>query len=503
LNATTIAASSLALPTTGAKVTSAALQAASGTGSTAVGEYCKVVGVINPVDPTAPPINFQVNLPSNWNQKAMQLMGGGYDGTVVTGTGNVPGAAGLPTPLARGYATFGSDSGHSGSALEASFALNDEALENYMGNQLRKTRDVAMQLISKRYGTAPSRTYAAGGSGGGREALYVADRWPELYDGVIAYYPAWSLTAMLTNYTRIAQALAAPGAWPNPAKQALIFNAVTTACDSLDGATDGVVSNVAACHFEPQALRCPDGSDSGDSCLSDAQIAGVSSYASKLTLPFSLANGTSSYPAFSIFNGAASLTGAAGSLAPVTPSTTQMAFAHFIGESFIRYWITRDPNYDALTFDLNFSTAGYFRHRMQYISSRQDISTNLSPFASKGGKVLMLHGQADAIIPVATAEDFYNALVSSMGAASVQSFMRFYEAPGYAHGNGAFNVSWDSVTALENWVERGTAPTAQTIRDSNATSNNRTRPLCDFPAWPKYNGTGDINAASSFTCVTN
>jgi feruloyl esterase len=90
-----------------------------------------------------------------------------------------------------------------------------------------------------------------------------------------------------------------------------------------------------------------------------------------------------------------------------------------------------------------------------------------------------------------------------MGATSVQSFLRFYEVPGYGPGNGAFNVSWDSVTALENWVERNVAPTAQTIRDANAASNSRTRPLCDYPAWPRYNGAGDVNAASSFTCVTN
>jgi feruloyl esterase len=497
LNGSKIAATNISMPTTGATVTATTLKAASGSGTTAVGEYCQVTGAIAPVDPTAPAILFQVDLPTTWNKKAFHLMGGGYDGSVVSASSGVPGAGGLATPLARGYATFGSDSGHEGSANESSFALNAEALENYMGDQLRKTHDVAMQIIQTRYGSAPTKTYAAGGSGGGREALYVADRWPELYDGVIAYYAAWSLTAMLTNYDRISQALAAPGAWPNPAKQTLLFNAVTSACDALDGATDGLVGNVSACHFDPTTLRCPAGADTGNTCLSDAQIASVSSYALPLSLPFALANGTNSYPAYNAFSGGVSL--AAGTVAPVTPSNYQMAFAHYIGESFIRYWITQDPSYDSLKFDLTFTT-GYFRQRAQYISSRQDITPNLTAFASRGGKLLMLHGKADPLIPTATSEDFFNRLKTNMGAAMIGSFYKLYEVPGYGHGSGIFNTSWDSITALENWAEKGTAPTAQVVSDSNASSNGRTRPLCEYPTWPKYSGSGDINLAASYSC---
>ena len=158
--------------------------------------------------------------------------------------------------------------------------------------------------------------------------------------------------------------------------------------------------------------------------------------------------------------------------------STHRVLTHYIGESFVRFWVTGDPSYDSLQFDIN--SLGYFRQRAVYISTRQDITPNLSPFAAKGGKVLMLHGAADQLIPTASAEDFYGRIVTSMGAASVASFLKFYEVPGYGHGNGAFNVSWDSVVALEAWVEHGTAPSAQTARDSNASQNNRTRPLCEY-----------------------
>ena len=100
----------IGLPTTGAVVTSAVIVPAAGTGIAAVADYCKVLGDINPVDPTAPKIKFQVNLPSNWNGKAMMFGGGGYNGVLATGLGNVPvGPTDKPAPLAHGYAIFGCD----------------------------------------------------------------------------------------------------------------------------------------------------------------------------------------------------------------------------------------------------------------------------------------------------------------------------------------------------------------------------------------------------------
>ena len=46
---------------------------------------------------------------------------------------------------------------------------------------------------------------------------------------------------------------------------------------ALDGVNDGVVSSQAACSatFDAAALRCPAGGDAGNSCLSDAQLAGL------------------------------------------------------------------------------------------------------------------------------------------------------------------------------------------------------------------------------------
>src|SRR5690606_15209769 len=70
LNGLTVAAAEIGLPTSGAVVTGTEVVPAAGAGVAAVGEYCKVLGDINPVDPNAPPIKFQVNLPASWNGKA-------------------------------------------------------------------------------------------------------------------------------------------------------------------------------------------------------------------------------------------------------------------------------------------------------------------------------------------------------------------------------------------------------------------------------------------------
>ncbi|MET8783493.1 tannase/feruloyl esterase family alpha/beta hydrolase [Streptomyces sp. NPDC049097] len=80
------------------------------------------------------------------------------------------------------------------------------------------------------------------------------------------------------------------------------------------------------------------------------------------------------------------------------------------------------------------------------------------------------------------------------------AFMRYYVVPGANHANfgtPAFAAGSDSLSALERWVERGRPPTNPIVDD---TAHNRTRPLCEYPDWPKYRA-GDPDSASSFVCT--
>jgi len=296
LNGLEIPATSIGLPTTGGLVTSATLVPATGPGSVGI-EYCKVLGEIYPVDPTAPDIKFQVDLPTSWNNKAMAFGGGGFDGSIPAVGGNVGfGPADKPTPLQRGYATFGSDSGHQANILgsqDCSFALNDEALRNFTVEAPKKTHDAAVYIIKYYYGQKPKKMYFMGGSTGGREALAAIQRWPHDWDGAIALYPAWNDMGALLQGQRIMRAMAEPGAYPNQAKRKVIYDAAMAVCDELDGVADGIISNQRECNeiFDPDVVRCEGGEDTGDACLSDAQIEALNIYNTPAYFHFHMASG--------------------------------------------------------------------------------------------------------------------------------------------------------------------------------------------------------------------
>jgi hypothetical protein len=523
LMGTVIPAAEFSLPTTGASITSAVVVPATAPGPTAVGGYCKVQGAIHPVDPVAPDIIFQVNLPDSWNGKALQFGGGGYNGTLAGaaagGTGNIPaGPIDRPVPLGRGYATFASDSGHQAAvpysttvpSLDARFGLNDEALENFSYAQLKKTRDAAIHIISSWYAHLPTRTYFAGGSTGGREAMAVTQLWPQFYDGAISWYPAWNAASLDLQFGRISRAFAATGAYPNEAKKKLLYDTVMAACDGLDGLNDGIVSHVAACRFDPRSLRCPGGADIADSCLSDAQISAYNVYNTAIQFGYALGSGEKQYPGFNVYAGADTRALLQLNLDPPAPlgsppaasEILRMPYLYNFWDGWIKYFVTRDPTFNSLLFDpLN---PGVYQDRVAALTELQDINdTNLDAFAARGGKLLLAHGAADALVSTRATEDYYERLVDryGKGAKGVRSFVRYYEAPGFGHAAGVFRPGWDSLKALEDWVEEGIAPADQVAVDTNAATLGRARPLCEYPEWPRYNGYGDPNSAASFKCL--
>lgn len=519
-----IPASAIGLPTSGAVITAATPTDASGQGAKSVPAYCMVAGSIAPVDPTAPEIRFKVALPDRWNSKAVMLGGGGLDGSIPNVVGNVPaGPADKPYPIARGYAVYGSDSGHQAGALgseDGSFAMNDEALMNWnSGAALKKTRDAAVYVMQARYGQPPVKSYFVGGSTGGREALTVIQRWPHDWDGAIAWYPAWAGMVSILGAHQMSRALAQPGAYLDPAKRKTLFDAALQTCDALDGVRDGLISNEAQCNaiFDPATamvdghpLRCAQGRDTGERCLSDAQIKAVKTIDSPTRFNY-LASGQTEQPGFNIWGTDPGIGEsdavvpktvmwlAFGHAAPTMPMPTNAPYASVLTDQWFKYAITRDPNYDTLSIDPE--NPGKWAARISELSATLDAKTDISAFEARGGKLLLAHGVNDVLVSTRSTEDYYGRLVSQMGPDAVRSFVRFYEVPGYNHAaSTVFNASWDSLTALEHWVENGDAPVNQVVADTVGVPG-RTRPLCEFPSWPRYNGTGSADLAASFSCV--
>ena len=472
LRTAAVPTSDIGLPTGGAKAVSTAYMPASGVAPRSVGAFCRVLLDIAPVDPKAPPIKMEVNLPDDWNGKALMYGGGGYNGVILS-TGGVirlqPPE--VPIPLGRGYVTFSGNGGHEASA-GATFALNDEALSNYAFDAVKKTRDVAVAIIKARYGRPADKIYFHGSSTGGKEALGVIQRYPRDIDGAMIFWPATYNISLSMQFARLSRALEQPGAWPS-----------------------GV-----------------NGADAGDDCLSDAQIKALKVMSTPLKLDYDLASGLSDYPGFYTWGSGLGVSDkdqlskdvlgqGFGTVPPASPTKPGMPFDYNFADLFIRYFVTK--NSDAKVADVDPEHPGKWRKRFVQLSGMMEMSkTDLSAFRRHGGKILLFHGLSDQIVPAQSTVDYYRRVVDTMGQGTVSSFVKYFELPGTGHsGFGVtFNPTWDALGALDDWVTNGVAPKSAAITDTHF-KPGRTRPLCEYPAWPRYNGSGDVDQASSFACV--
>jgi feruloyl esterase len=300
----------------------------------------------------------------------------------------------------------------------------------------------------------------------------------------------------------VGKALYADGGvgWINPQKTKLIDDAVYAKCDGLDGAKDGIISNVGACNaaFEVSALRCPNGAESGDSCLSDAQIRTVRAITSSYQPGLRIA-GMDTFPKWALLDGArfqgASNFGQVPQ--PSNPLSGKEALLYSVGDQTVKSIITRDPRYDPMKFDPK-----QWQARIAAVASIMDVTdVSLEKFRAKGGKIIMTHGTADDFITPHNSIEYYKRLLAHFGQKQLDGFLRFYVIPGFGHGFGPFNAKFDSLAALQNWVENGQVPSGLIAVDANPGAN-RTRPLCEWPRWPKFTGApGTENVAASYTCV--
>ena len=500
----------IGLQTGGASITSSEL-VASNAADNDNGEFCKVLGAIHPVSYNAPDINFEVNLPSAWNGKSLQLGGGGFNGSVVTGLGHyAKQPAAEQTPLARGYVTLGSDSGHQSSGgFDGSFFLFDEALRNYGHEQIKKTHDVAMLLVQARYGTQSQYNYFIGGSQGGHEAFDAIQRYPDDYHGAVAGYPAHNVVMLHLSANRYARALHAyEGAgWISPAKVNAYVAAVYEACDTLDRAADGIISDVGACLEETadfrlmsdgNPIRCAQGRDTGDDCLSDRQIETLSVFDTEYDLGFSVFaddEGNSVFPKWTPFEGSTFFDGGFPNLGGEGPGQA-LQFAP--GDATPKFAITGDLTLDTMN---DFEPARHAARIGELVELISANSTNLDRFRERGGKLIYFHGMIDDFIPVYSSVQYWERLQQRYPTEALRNFVRFYTVPGMGHVTGVFNARISTLDSLEAWVERGEAPGELVASDANADSAGRTRPVCHFPQWPRYDGSGSLDDAANFDCV--
>jgi tannase/feruloyl esterase len=526
----------------GEPVRSVTLQPAWVAATDALPAHCRIDGVFAPVDtaPTARPINFRVILPASWNRRAAQLGGGGINGVIPNLTGGEFGGSG-PSLLQRGFATYGSDSGHQlpapgprrggppGAPADREWALNDEAIRNFGYAQMKKTHDAAIVLITRMYGERPRFNYYIGTSQGGREGLTVAQRYPADYDGVAANVPIVNFSTLMLapEIIRIHEKAAAN--WVTPAKINAIRGEFMRQCDALDGLADGIINNYMACraifdvsrgapHRHPWAAkRCsgevdPDPAEtSASACLTDGQISTLELVYSHYKFATPLANGVREFgmwtpntdPSGSGLILPARFRGQEGA-APDAPMHSHLGVLGVTG------FLMKDVNANPL----DYVEGGPLNERRRALSEILD-STNpdLGPFARRGGKLIVAIGTNDTLASPGAQLDYYQSVVDRMGQAQVDRFARFYVMPQTGHGLSGtnYNVSgdgktlpvapvpnaWDRLTLLFDWVERGVAP-GMSITVS---AGEKSLPLCSYPTYPKY-FSGPEASASSYRCTT-
>lgn len=442
-------------------------------------EFCRVAGVITPSKDSE--IRFEVWMPtSNWNGKFIGIGNGGFAGAIPY--------RGLGEPLSRHYATAGTDTGHQFAGEQSmKFVLgHPEKLIDFGYRAVHEMTVKAKLIVAAYYGRTPKFSYWNGCSQGGRQGLIEAQRFPADYDGICVGDPVNFFTHLQASHLWKRHALDAnPAGFVPPSKLALIHGAVLKACDARDGVNDGVLEDPRRCDFDPKSLECQ--GEDGPDCLTAPQVEVVRAFYGATV---------NSRTHQEIFPGL-ERGGELGWSAGVGHMVAQRPRA---AGDYLKYALFQDANWDYQTFDFDADVARADRADKGVVNA---VDPNLREFFRRGGKLLQYHGWSDESVSPRDSINYYNSVVNFMGGASkVQNFYRLFMVPGMFHCSGGDGpTSFDSIRALEQWVEAGKALDRIIASRWNNGKIDRTRPLCPYPQAAKYKGTGSTDDASNFVCA--
>ncbi|WP_431151529.1 tannase/feruloyl esterase family alpha/beta hydrolase [Acidovorax facilis] len=474
---------------------------------------------ISPQDGQRYAIAFEMRMPLAWNGRFFYQANGGSDGVLWPAIGSQTG----PQPtvaLQQGFAVISSDAGHAGQG-NMTFGIDAQARLDYGYQAVAKLTPMAKDLIASAYGKKPDRSYIGGCSNAGRHTFVAMTRMPGEYDGYLAGAPGYRLPlAAIANqfgakqYATIATDPADLSTAFTSTERAMVSAKVLEKCDALDGAKDGIVQDTAACQanfdFQRDIPSCSGARDG--SCLTPAQktaiapifSGAVDSKGNKFYASFPFDTGhnaadSSFWEFFVSTNIDPAMTAMTWGSPPVSPTGfSAPAFA-------------LNTPIDTMLTSVAATSGVYTESGLAFM---QPVNpTNLATLKQRGAKVMVYHGVSDPIFSANDTASWYEGLrTNNSGDAS--NFARYYPVPGMSHcGMGPATDQFDMLTSLVNWVEKGQAPdsvvagvrAAGNVAGANpelpaSWSANRTRPLCAYPKVARYNGTGDIESASSFSC---
>ena len=410
-------------------------------------------------------IKMELWLPmDNWNGKFMGVGNGLFAGSIQGKSFDMPEA------LRLGYATSGTDTGHQEQG--GNWAIGHP--EKMIDFAYRSTHEMTVkskEIIQAFYGKDAKYSYFKGCSTGGRQALMEAQRYPEDYDGIIAGSNANRHIHMWTS--AVAQSIELsrhPESNLSAEKAALVNQTVMKECDKLK---EGFLNDPRQCHVALSKLLCA--ADKEDNtCLTAPQLKTVETFY----------GGVRNSKGELIFSGQA-----LGNPIPPQLGSNQAPGLVF---DIVRIAFD-DPNLDWKKFNLDRDTP-LIDKSVGFVDA---VDPDLGKFKAKGGKLILTHGWADTGITPETTIWYYENVLDAMGKAQ-SDWMRLFMAPGMGHCGGGPGVnSFDSISALEKWVEKGVAPDQM----MGTGAKGLTRPLCPYPQYAGYKGTGDLKNAENWTCT--
>ncbi|MFT4193282.1 tannase/feruloyl esterase family alpha/beta hydrolase [Ottowia sp.] len=416
--------------------------------------YCKVSGTQLGTEH-----DIEVRLPDDWRRRYVQQGGGGFDGKITP-------VGATDVALSQHAVEVANNGGHR-DTTGADF-LNDPAkVQLYAHTAIDITAKFGKAVTQKYYGRLPSYSYYNGCSNGGRGALNAADKYPAEFDAVIAGAPTRNLVGQIEQWTRATQL-----SMPSASQLDAVNAAAVAKCDALDGISDGVISNWAACQFDP-AVDVP-----ASVGLTAEQAASVRA----LMTDLKLADDSTIYSGYGV-----------GSMAQWGPRYASLGIGH------MQYIVLNDESWDPATFSVD----TYYSTISNVIDGKYNFnaSTNgLAQFLKSGKKIIVWHGSDDALLSHKDTARTWEAVSQAAGSAASNS--RLYIAAGVNHcGGGPGADTIDLLTPAIAWVEEGVDPGTPVASKRNASGAIQfTRPLCQYPAYPKYKGSGDANSASSYQC---
>ncbi|GME23712.1 hypothetical protein GTA08_BOTSDO07411 [Neofusicoccum parvum] len=455
---------------------------------------------------------FGLFLPDEWNGRFLAVGNGGFAGGINWED--------MGAGVGYGFAVVSTDTGHNSTALDAKWAYNElEELENWGYRALHGSVVLGKQIVENFYGEAPAFNYYTGCSAGGKQGFKEVEEFPDDFDGVVAGAPAW-WTSHLQLWNGKVGLYNLPVDAPyrlNSSHVSALAAEVLKQCDPQDGVTDSIIQDPTRCRFVPETLLCTSNATNTSTCLNAAQIQTVY----QLYNDWVIGNQSFVFPHFQLGSEAQWDLLVLGD----APSTLMT--------DYVQYMLQLGPDWDWRT-DWDDEAIVALSDAINPGNATAD-NYDLGPFHARGGKLLHYHGYADGSIATGSSVYLYNKVTQTLRprGVDVDEFYRFFLVPGMQHCSGTpdnMNAPWyfagpnqasvlgsdvhsvpgfsdpehDVLLAMMAWVENGTAPTQiiGTKFDNDTVHDTvlRQRPLCVYPKQAKYDGSGDVDSADSWTC---